>query len=226
MSSAERYQWKDIPGSSHDLLLRRIRRLPTGLRLLDVGAAGGHLGRSVRDRCAFLAGIESDPGVPESSKEGYDHWLTSDALVAEGWGERFDVVVCADVLEHVASPEDLLVRVRSWLKPGGVLLASVPNVANISLRLALLFGRFPYAERGLLDRSHLRFYTRATARRLLEAQGFRIRSVRATSMPYELAFPTLARPPLVGAIRGVARMTARVSPTVFGYQFVFEAVSP
>ena len=63
LKPAEKYVWKEIPGSSHDLLRRRIRALPPGLRLLDLGAAGGHLGRAVRDRCAFLAGVEPDAGA-------------------------------------------------------------------------------------------------------------------------------------------------------------------
>ncbi len=75
MSEAdEKYVWKEIPGSSHDLLRRRIRALPPGRRLLDLGAAGGHLGRAVRDRCAYLAGVEPDAALPASCREGYDDW--------------------------------------------------------------------------------------------------------------------------------------------------------
>jgi 2-polyprenyl-3-methyl-5-hydroxy-6-metoxy-1,4-benzoquinol methylase len=222
--SAEKYTWKEIPGSSHDLLRRRIRALPEGLRLLDLGAAGGHLGREVRDRCAFLAGVEPDPRVPEEAREGYDEWRAADALSAGDWPRPFDVVVAADVLEHLASPEALLEKVRGWLKPDGLLLVSLPNIANVSVRCALLFGHFRYTERGILDRTHLSFYTRASARHLLQESGFRVRAIEATAMPYELALPTLARSVVVRVpVRGIARLTARAWPTMFGYQFVFEA---
>jgi 2-polyprenyl-3-methyl-5-hydroxy-6-metoxy-1,4-benzoquinol methylase len=223
VSVAEKYAWKEIPGSSHDLLRRRIRGLPAGLRLLDLGAAGGHLGRAVRQQCSYLAGVEADPNVPSSAREGYDDWRVSDAVLAGAWAEPFDIVVCGDVLEHLARPEDLLACIRDWLKTGGLLFASIPNIANVSVRLALLAGRFPYTDRGLLDRTHLRFYTRATARDLLEKAGFAVRSVDATAMPYELALPTLARPPLAGATRAFARLSSRAWPTMFGYQFLFEA---
>jgi SAM-dependent methyltransferase len=219
----EKYAWKEIPGSSHDLLRRRIRALPPGLRLLDLGAAGGHLGRAVRDRCVFLAGVEPDGALPLAFREGYDDWRPTDALAAGSWETPFDVVVCADVLEHLPHPEELLARVRTWLRPGGTLLVSVPNVANLTVRLALLTGRFPYAERGILDRTHLRFYTRGSARALIESGGFRVRAVAATAMPYELAVKALGRAPLAGPVRGFASSSARLWPTLFGYQFVIEA---
>ena len=221
--SSEKYVWKEIPGSSHDVLRRRIRALPSGLRLLDLGAAGGHLGRAVRDRCSFLAGVEPHPPESASAKEGYDDWREQDALHAGHWDEPFDAVVCADVLEHFARPEMLLECVRAWLKNGGVLFASIPNVANISVRLALLFGRFRYADRGILDRTHVTFFTLASAKDLLERSGFRIRAVEATAMPYELAHPWLSGAPWSRPTRAFARTSARTWPTLFGYQFVFEA---
>jgi 2-polyprenyl-3-methyl-5-hydroxy-6-metoxy-1,4-benzoquinol methylase len=221
---SEKYVWKEIPGSSHDVIRRWIRALPPGMRLLDLGAAGGHLGRAVRDRCAFIAGVEPVEDLPASAKAGYDEWRAAPAETAGDWPEPFDVVVSADVLEHLAHPERLLERIRSWLKPSGVLLASIPNVANISVRGSLLAGRFSYAERGILDRTHLRFYTRASARRLLEDGRFRIRRSQPTAMPYELAFPSLGKLPLAPLVRGSALASAKLWPTLFGYQFVFEAV--
>jgi predicted TPR repeat methyltransferase len=221
--TAERYAWKEIPGSSHDVLRRRIRALAPGRRLLDLGAAGGHLGRSVRDRCAFLAGVEPDATLPDAAREGYDDWRRTEALSAGDWPQPFDVVVCADVLEHLAQPERLLERIRAWLAPGGTLLVSLPNAANITARAAILSGRFPYADRGLFDRTHLRFYTRATGRELIESAGFRVAAVEATAMPYELALPALSRSPWNGPLRAFARVSARLLPKLFGYQFVYEA---
>ena len=221
---AEKYVWKDIPGSSHDRLRRRILAMPPDLRLLDLGAAGGHLGRAVRGRCSYLAGVEPDPTLPASAREGYDDWRAVDALEAGDWPEPFDVVVCADVLEHVSNPVVMLARIRQWLRPGGVLLASLPNVANVSVRTALLFGRFEYTERGILDGTHVSFYTRSSARRLLERNGFEVVSALPTAMPYELALPALGRGALASATRAFAEGTARAWPTLFGYQFVFEAI--
>lgn len=223
-ASGEKYVWKEIPGSSHDLLRRRILALPPGMRLLDLGSAGGHLGRAVRSRCSYLAGVEPDPTLPASAREGYDDWREIDALNAGEWDRPFDVVVCADVLEHLTSPEAMLARIHQWLHLDGILLVSLPNIANISIRAALLAGRFRYTDRGILDRSHFSFYTRSSARELLERSDFRVTSVQPTAMPYELAVPIASRAPLVGPIRLFAQATARAWPTLFGYQFVFEAI--
>jgi 2-polyprenyl-3-methyl-5-hydroxy-6-metoxy-1,4-benzoquinol methylase len=222
----EKYVWKEIPGSSHDLLTRRILALPGNLRLLDLGAAGGHLGRAVRSRCSYLAGVEPDPSLPASAREGYDDWRAIDAFQAGEWEKPFDVVVCADVLEHLPEPAAMLARIREWLTPGGILLASIPNVANVSVRAALLLGRFEYTDRGILDRTHVSFYTRSSGRRLLEETGFRVVAADPTAMPYELALPALGRGLLAGVTRTFASGSARLWPTLFGYQFVFEAIRP
>ncbi len=224
LTTGEKYVWKEIPGSSHEVLRRRILALPPGLRLLDLGAAGGHLGRAVRGHCAFLAGVEPHPPDSARAREGYDEWRETDALHAGAWDAPFDAVLCADVIEHVTDPKALLALIHGWLKPGGVLLASLPNIANISIRLALLFGQFRYTDRGILDGTHRAFYTRATAGELLRREGFRIRAVEPTAMPYELAVPRLARAPWTGATRALARLSAHTLPTLFGYQFVFEAI--
>jgi 2-polyprenyl-3-methyl-5-hydroxy-6-metoxy-1,4-benzoquinol methylase len=128
------------------------------------------------------------------------------------------------VLEHLANPEQLLARIHHWLHPEGILLASIPNIANVSIRAALLFGHFRYTERGILDRTHLSFYTRSSAERLITDSGFRVTSVRPTAMPYELALPFLSHAALAAPTRAFAQSTARLFPTLFGYQFVFEAV--
>ncbi len=206
------------------MLRRRILALPPGFRLLDLGAAGGHLGRAVRNRCSYLAGVEPDSSLSASARSGYDDWRVVDALHAGEWEKPFDVVICADVLEHLADPEAMLARIHDWLHPEGILLVSLPNIANVSIRAALLFGRFRYTERGILDRSHLSFYTHSSARRLLEDSGFRVTAAEPTAMPYELALPSLARGPLAAPTRAFAQITARAWPTLFGYQFVFEAV--
>lgn len=221
---AEKYVWKEIPGSSHDVLTRRILALPENLRLLDLGAAGGHLGRAVRSRCSYLAGVEPDPSLPASARDGYDDWRAVDAFQAGEWEKPFDVVVCADVLEHLAEPAAMLARIRRWLRPGGMLLASIPNVANVSVRAALLLGRFEYTDRGILDRTHVSFYTRSSGLRLLERNGFRVVAADPTAMPYELALPALGRGIFARVTRTFASGSARLWPTLFGYQFVFQAI--
>ena len=220
-----RYPWKEIPGSSHEILLARIASLGGGLSVLDVGFGAGHLARRIRPFCRYLAGIELDPDAAREGAEFFDDPLVDDVLhgLAGPWREPFDVVVAGDILEHLPEPGEALALLRPILKPDGLLLVSLPNVANVTVRLGLLFGRFPAADRGILDRTHLRFYTRRTGNELLSRNGYRVLRETPTAMPVELALPGLGRPPLAAPVRAVSRVLARAWPGMFGYQFVYEA---
>ena len=220
-----RYPWKEIPGSSHAVLLARLARLGDGLSILDVGFGAGHLARRIRSRCRYLAGIELDPEAAREGSAFFDDPVLDDVVrgLSGPWRETFDVVVAADILEHLPEPGRALDLFRPLLRDAGLLLVSLPNVANVTVRLALLLGRFPRTERGILDRTHLRFFTRRSGRELLEAHGFRVVRETPTAMPVELALPLLGRSPLGPLVRAGAALSARAWPGMFGYQFVYEA---
>ena len=221
-----RYTWKEIPGSSHRVILDRILSLGERLAVLDLGFGAGHLARKIRPRCRYLAGIELDPVAAEEGAQYFDDPLVDDLVkgLASPFREPFDVVVAGDVLEHLPRPEEALRAFRPLLSPSGLFLCSLPNVANVTTRLALLCGRFDYADRGILDRTHLRFYTRRTGRQLLEGEGFRVRASTPTAMPVELALPALGRSRATPIVREAAGLAARLWPTGLGYQFVHEAI--
>ena len=219
------YPWKEIPGSSHVIILEKVLARGSGLAVLDLGFGAGLLARRIRPACRYLAGVELDPEAALEGARFFDDPLVGDLLdgISGPWKEPFDVIVAGDVLEHLPRPDYLLSALRPLLRTDGVLLLSLPNIANVTVRLGLLFGRFAYTPRGILDRTHLRFFTRATGQALLEETGYRIVSVDATAMPLELAVPALGRPPLAGLARAVALSAARLWPTLLGYQFVYEA---
>lgn len=100
--------------------------------------------------------------------------IESPELYKQISAERFDVIAFGDVLEHLRDPEGALVKMRGLLTPEGYVVASIPNVAHRSVRLSLLFGEFNYADAGLLDRTHLRFFTRKTIELMMAEAGFRI----------------------------------------------------
>lgn len=222
-----RYPWKEIPGSSHAVLLSRIASFGEGLSVLDVGFGAGQLARRIRPYCRYLAGIELDPDAAREGAAYFDDPVLEDVVrgLSGPWREPFDVVVAADILEHLPEPGQALELFRPLLRAGGTLLVSLPNVANVTVRLALLAGRFPRTDRGILDRTHLRFFTRESGRELLAEHGFRIVRETPTAMPVELALPWLGRPPLAPPVRAAATLLARAWPGMFGYQFVFEARS-
>ena len=189
------------------ILLEKVLARGSGLAVLDLGFGAGQFARRIRPACRYLAGVELDPEAAEEGARFFDQPVIGDLLegISGPWQERFDVIVAGDILEHLPRPEDLLAALKPLLKTDGALLVSLPNVANI------------------LDRTHVRFFTRATGRTLLEENGYRVVSVDATAMPLELAVPALGRPPLAGLARATALSAARLWPALLGYQFVYEA---
>ena len=138
-------------------------------------------------------------------------------------GRSFDKILLQDVLEHLRVPERLLQDCRDLLKPHGQMLISVPNIANITVRISLLLGRFEYTQRGILDKTHVRFFTRRTARRLLEENGYEIVDEKTTVMPIELALGVSADNPVMRKLNRALGMITKLMPSIFGYQIIFVA---
>jgi len=128
-----------------------------------------------------------------------------------------------DVLEHMKDSDRLLEECKTALKINGLLVVSLPNVANITVRLKLLFGRFDYEERGIMDKTHLRWFTRRTARKLLEDHGYRIVEERMTNMPVDLALGISPTSFLTKTIHRILRVFTVVMPGLMGYQIMLVA---
>ena len=151
------------------------RLLPPGGRVLDVGCASGGLLALLRERAGHLAGLDPSASAAHAAAQVADHVVQGAIEDAELPFEAasFDLVVLADVLEHLADPAAGLARATSWCRPGGVVLVSVPNVAHWQARLMLLRGRWPQEDSGTFDASHLRWFTRDSLRALLAGAGLR-----------------------------------------------------
>src|SRR5512140_1204801 len=181
------YEFKDFEGSSHRILIDLIRRFaPAGGTLLDLGASAGHLGNAIRDHFGRTIGFEYELACIGALRERFDVALIADLEKVRHLPERIDAVVLADVIEHLRDAPALLRLVRNSLSADGRLFVSVPNIANITVRLGLLFGVFEYRDRGILDTTHLRFYTLRTIRQEVERAGFRVIAVRGSSVPIRL----------------------------------------
>lgn len=202
---------------------------PANKRVLDVGCGTGSVSRLLVDlRGAKLVGIEPDlPRVTTARSRGIDarHGFF-DETSAQNLG-KFDVVVFADVLEHLPDPAAVLQLTRRLLEKDGVVIASVPNIAHWSVRLELLFGRFDYQSCGIMDATHLRWFTERTFRALFEASGYRVDTIQQTvglgAVVYHEQFfwrcfrPRRYRIPLI-------RWLTKTFPRLFGYQHVIRAV--
>src|SRR5438045_2128624 len=194
------YTFKDFEGSSHRILIDLIRRFsPRGGTLLDLGAAGGELGAAVRDHFDRTIGFEYDADRIGDLDGRFDSVVIADLETVKKLPSNVRAVVLADVAEHLRNTTELLRCVRDALAADGRLFISVPNIANVTVRLGLLFGVFEYRDRGILDYTHLRFFTMRTIRREIENAGFRIAAVRGSSVPIRLIIGRWMPEPLLRA---------------------------
>ncbi|HEY3548192.1 MAG TPA: class I SAM-dependent methyltransferase [Propionicimonas sp.] len=192
--------------------------------VLDVGCATGYLGEVLTARGCVVTGIELDGEAAEIARTKLARVVVGDIVTldldATFGQERFDAVVLGDVIEHVIDPASLLARLAKLLVPGGSLVISTPNVAHGSLRLALLQGRWRYRDLGLLDRTHVRFFTRESLEALIREAGLVAVDVRATlrdALDTEVEIDVAHLP--AGAVDWV-----RAQPDADVYQFVLRAV--
>lgn len=196
-------------------------------RVLEVGPATGYVTEVLRRRGCQVTAVENDPAAAEVAEKFCERIIVGDIEeidFPQTFGEeQFDVVMFGDVLEHLVDPKGALEKVRPLLRAGGCVVASIPNVAHASVRVMLLDGKFVYTEKGLLDHTHLRFFTKSGIETLFEEAGYRIRVWRRTSTdtlqdPFaeELSLGESQLPPhLVEALRQ--------DPEALTYQFVVRA---
>jgi 2-polyprenyl-3-methyl-5-hydroxy-6-metoxy-1,4-benzoquinol methylase len=221
-TSVQRYErFDNAPGSTHNLVVELV---PEAASVLEFGCATGYMSAVLRDRLgASVTGIEIDRRAADVAASVCERVIVGDAeqlnLEELLEGERFDAVVFADVLEHLKDPGSLLVRVRPFIADGGVVVASIPNVSHGSLRLALLSGEFRYRETGLLDESHLRFFTRATIQDLFEEAGYVITHWLRRRIDVDAAEIVPPR-----GLHEAAREWLAADPESTTYQFVIRAV--
>lgn len=146
-------------------------------RVLDVGCGAGAFAAGLKAaRPGLVAwGVELDTEAAALAAANLDRVLVGDAaaVLPELAGERFDCIVLNDVLEHVLEPEQLLALLRPLVATGGCVVASVPNIRHHSAVVDLVFrGKWEYTDEGILDRTHLRFFTRASLPGLFAGGGF------------------------------------------------------
>ncbi len=158
----------------------------TARRVLDIGCGAGMLGEAIKQRQgASVSGIELDARAAAAARERLDHVWAGDIeqLDFEIPAGSFDAIVCADVLEHLRQPARVLKQIREWLEPGGCIVASIPNVRHHSVVQSLLQGNWTYESAGLLDRTHLRFFTRREIEKLFHRAGFAIDGMWSVNQP-------------------------------------------
>ena len=214
------YPAKKSPLGSH----RRVSSfVPEGTAVLDVGATGNYIEELKEKGCIVTALTLSE--LHDDVRAKYDDFirfdLESGELSSVLAGKKFDVAVMADVLEHLRGAARIISSVKDHLKPGGFIIASTPNIAHFVIRLYVLFGRFPYDKRGILDESHIHFYTISTFRALFLRENYEIIRQTYTPVPFELfAGNRKISKMIFRAAEYFYYMFVKVWPGMFAYQCV------
>lgn len=173
-------------------LILLLQQVPRDSSVLDLGCATGYLAARLVQQGCRVDGVELDPEMAEEARQACRRVHQSDLDDPRAWDELegpYQVILAADILEHLTDPWQALERIRKLLVPEGLLLASLPNAAAWPMRLHLLAGRFEYEASGPRDRTHLRFFTIHGFRQAAEQAGFQVLQI----LPTEARLPGLGR---------------------------------
>jgi len=218
------YPIKQSKYSSHYYAQQMVGR---NQEVLDISCGEGFFAAEIVKQGNRVTGVDVLPDVLERSLL-CNYFSTDlnngfDSVVERLNGKRFDRILLLDILEHLHNPEDILRQCHQLVQEDGTLIVSVPNVANLSVRLMLLFGNFDCTDRGILDRTHLHWYTRRTARQLLRSTGYRVVSEKLTVVPIALALGISPRGIAFNVMNWFLSVLTLMMPGVLGYQIMLVA---
>lgn len=227
MSSTPQHIYlRDFDPDGHSSLAKIARRISPGATILDLGTGPGVLGRYLAtSKECVIDGVESHPLQAEMAAPAYRKLEVADleqARLADLFpGNQYDIIICADLLEHLRDPGRILDQLPALLRPAGRVLLSIPNVAYAGLIADLIAGNFHYSPEGLLDATHLRFFTRKSLLSLLASHGLSVTGLDTVPMQlqqseFRARFPD-ALPPVV--YQYLAAL-----PDALTYQFIVEAM--
>jgi O-antigen biosynthesis protein len=222
--STPRYDFEGIDLDSDSVHADVVRLVDEDSRVLELGPATGYMTQAFNARGCSVVGIELDPEMAVKAEAFTERMIVGDIdkldLDAELGEERFDAIVAADVLEHLRDPLRVIVELKKFLKPDGAFVISFPNVAHGSVRLSLLAGRFDYQDIGLLDATHLRFFTRESFEEMLDEADLGL----AVLHRHELNLDASEVPVDMESVPVAVREQLESEPDARTYQYVVKAL--
>ncbi|HTU48094.1 MAG TPA: bifunctional glycosyltransferase/class I SAM-dependent methyltransferase [Bryobacteraceae bacterium] len=192
-------------------------------KVLEIGCGDGAFGAELVRAGNRVTGVDRAPRVAPDS--GYERVIEANpekGLCRQNIssGQEFDRVIVLDLLEHLRDPAKLLRELRTQLASRGKLIVSVPNAVNFTVRLMILCGRFSYSDRGILDWSHVRFFTRKTVQNLLEQSGYRVTARYYTVIPIERVIPIRPENLFMRFMNHLLRVVTSLAPGLLAYEIV------
>lgn len=175
------YQLCTSKYSTHQIIKQLVS---FGKTVLDIGCNNGYLGKFINHGNIFY-GLDNSKESVSKAKTKYQKAINYDlnSVKKLPWNIKFDIIIFADVLEHLIDPEKTLkFFINHYLKRGGEIIISLPNIANWEIRLNLILGRFEYRDCGILDKTHLHFYTFKSAGEMAISLGLKINKEIGTSL--------------------------------------------
>jgi 2-polyprenyl-3-methyl-5-hydroxy-6-metoxy-1,4-benzoquinol methylase len=213
-----------IDASSDNTHANVIRMVGSSHRVLELGPATGYMTEMLRANDCSVVGIEIDPDMARQAAQFCERVIVGDLdeldFQSELGEERFDVIVAADVLEHLKDPLGVLRRLRSLLSPEGFFVVSLPNIAHAGVRLALLQGRFEYRDLGLLDRTHLRFFTHESIAEMFDEAELAVVELHRQEAPITISDVQVD----IDAVPEELIRGLEADPEARTYQFVIKAL--
>jgi len=203
--------------TSHKMAIEKIRDLGQK-RILDIGCGPGFVSGKIQDLGFDVTGLDKSEPLPNKIKKFIPHDLEEGTLPVNV--DDFDIIMMLDVIEHLSEPEEFLLNLRNTSENSKFkLLLSTPNVAFFSIRWNLLFGRFNYSSRGILDITHKRLFTKTSLQRLFSDCGYVIESLSPIPVPFEAVIPnSLGR-----ALGLIAKVFSHAFSGLFAFQFLIVA---
>lgn len=208
------YNLKPFKFSSHDLILKLIK---PNSNILDIGCSKGYLACQLKKKGCIITGIDNNKEDLLSAKKECNKTILLD-ISREKITGKYDIIILGDILEHLQDPLTLLKSLKKNLKEKGYILISVPNGVNIYARIKILFGNFDYEEKGIFDKTHLRFFTLKSIKKLIKDSGYSITEIKYSPIPIYLidSLPKIILTPIYYSFIALTKLM----PRLFAYQFI------
>lgn len=215
-NKVDSYKFKITNGSLYDKVIKKI---PPGSKVLDVGCANGFFSKELLKYNCEVYGIEVSSKMANNAKKVLTKVIVGNIEEMKNpfKNEKFDAILCMDVLEHLFDPGAVLGHLKRKLTKSGVLIVTLPNIAHWNMRKELLLGRFNYQDSGILDNGHIRFFTYDTACQLFQENVFKVIHTDLV-MQYPLLLLKIRNR---WKMLDMEPLMKKFFPRLFAYQYIF-----